>query len=283
MEKGTLYICGTPIGNLEDITIRQLNTLKLVDFIACEDTRHTLKLLNRYEITKKLISFHEHNYLVKSEELIKLLSEGNNIALVSDAGMPIISDPGQGIVKKCREQGIMVTTVPGPTALISAFILSGLESNGFVFAGFFPKEKKGQREQLEYLMQENKAVIYYEAPHRIRKTLALLEEGLGGEREASLVREITKIHEEAITDKLSNLVRHYENREPKGEFVLIISGVSQSSIVEKQQAEFAMLTIAEHVEMYTEKGMSSKDAMKLAAKDRGVSKREIYAVLNKDN
>ena len=278
-----LYICGTPIGNLEDITIRQLNTFKLVDFIACEDTRHTLKLLNRYEIAKKLISFHEHNYMAKSEELIKLLNEGKNIALVSDAGMPIISDPGQGIVKKCREQGILVTTIPGPTALISGFILSGLESDGFVFAGFFPKDKQGRQTQIEYLERETKAVIYYEAPHRIKKTLAVLENGLGSEREVSLVREITKIHEEAITDKLSNLIRHYEDKEPKGEFVMVVSGVSRESIAEKKQEEFADLTIAEHVEMYMEKGMSNKDAMKLAAKDRGVSKREIYAVLNKDN
>ena len=283
MKTGTLYICGTPIGNLEDITIRQLNTFKLVDFIACEDTRHTLKLLNRYEITKKLISFHEHNYMAKSEELIKLLAEGKSIALVSDAGMPIISDPGQGIVKKCKAQGITVTTVPGPTALISGFILSGLESNGFVFSGFFPKDKKGIKEQIEYLHGETKAVIYYEAPHRIKKTLAVLNEGLGGDREVSLVREITKIHEEALSDKLCNLVLHYEEREPKGEFVMIVSGVSQSSLAEKKQAEFADLTIAEHVEVYTEKGMSVKDAMKLAAKDRGISKREVYAVLNKDS
>ena len=283
MEKGTLYICGTPIGNLEDVTIRQLNTFKLVDFIACEDTRHTLKLLNRYEINKKLISFHEHNYMAKSEELIRLLSEGKNIALVSDAGMPIISDPGQGIVKKCKEQEITVTTVPGPTALISGFILSGFDSGGFVFSGFFPKDKKGIKEQIEYLQSETKAVIYYEAPHRIKKTLAILAESLGDKREVSLVREITKIHEQAVSDKLINLVQHYEDREPKGEFVMIISGVSQSSIAQKKQEEFVDLTIAEHVEMYEEKGMTTKEAMKLVAKDRGVSKREIYAAINKDS
>ncbi|MCL2566283.1 MAG: 16S rRNA (cytidine(1402)-2'-O)-methyltransferase [Defluviitaleaceae bacterium] len=278
MDKGTLYICGTPIGNLEDITIRQLNIFKLVDFIACEDTRHTLKLLNRYEIKAKLISFHEHNYKKKSDEIVRLLLEGKNIALVSDAGMPIISDPGDGIVPRCREEGIKCTTVPGPTALISGFILSGISSEGFIFGGFFPKGSKGQKKEIDRLKHESRASIYYEAPHRLKKTLSFLEKNLGAQHHAAVVREITKVYEESIYDTLGELVEYFDKNEPRGEIVIVLEGVSESIILDV----YKDISIKEHMEIYLEKGLDSKDAMKSVAKDRGVSKREIYAILQKD-
>ena len=278
MEKGTLYICGTPIGNLEDITIRQLKCLRLVDFIACEDTRHTLKLLSRYNIKAKLISFNEHNYNKRSEEVLALLQEGKNIALVSDAGMPIISDPGAGIVKLCMDNGINCTTVPGPTALISGFILSGITSDvqGFVFGGFFPKDNKNRKEELETLKTRTQPTIYYEAPHRIKKTLEILQADLGDDRQAAVVREITKVYEESIHGGLSELVAHFEKNEPRGEIVIVIEGVDNDSAA----AEYESLTIKEHVDMYLGAGVELKDAMKRVAKDRGVSKRDIYAEIH---
>ena len=281
MGKGTLYICGTPIGNLEDITIRQLKCLRLVDFIACEDTRHTLKLLNRYNIKARLISFNEHNYDKRSEEVIALLKEGKNIALVSDAGMPIISDPGAGIVKLCMDNDICCTTVPGPTALISGFILSGITSDagstGFVFGGFFPKANKEYKEEIEILRTRTQPTIYYEAPHRIKKTLGLLQKDLGDSRQAAVVREITKVYEESIRGILSELISHFEQNDPRGEIVLVIEGVDNDANL----AEYDNLTIKEHVEMYLGAGVVLKDAMKRTAKDRGISKRDVYAEVHK--
>jgi len=281
MDKGTLYICGTPIGNLEDITIRQLKCLRLVDFIACEDTRHTLKLLNRYNIKARLISFNEHNYNKRSEEVIAFLKEGKNIALVSDAGMPIISDPGAGIVKLCMDNDINCTTVPGPTALISGFILSGITSDaggaGFAFGGFFPKDNKERKEEMEILKTRAQPTVYYEAPHRIKKTLVLLQKDLGDNRQAAVVREITKIYEESIRGSLCELISHFEHNEPRGEIVLVIEGVANDS----GTAEYDSLTTKEHVEMYLGVGLELKDAMKRVAKDRGVSKRDVYAEIHK--
>ena len=281
MTKGTLYICGTPIGNLEDITIRQLRCLRLVDFIACEDTRHTLKLLNRYNIKARLISFNEHNYYKRSEEMIALLSEGKNIALVSDAGMPLISDPGAGIVKLCRDNSINCTTVPGPTALISGFILSGITSDvrggGFVFGGFFPKDNKERKKEQETLKTRTQPTIYYEAPHRVKKTLELLQKDLGEDRQAAVVREITKVYEESVRGSLGELVAHFEQNEPRGEIVLVIEG----AVSDGDAAEYDNLTIKEHVEMYLGADVPLKDAMKRVAKDRGVSKRDVYAEIHK--
>lgn len=277
-EKGTLYICGTPIGNLEDITIRQLNIFKLVDFIACEDTRHTLKLLNRYEIKAKLISFHEHNYKKKSEEIVKLLLEGKNIALVSDAGMPVISDPGDGIVLRCKEEGIKCTTVPGPTALISGLILSGISSDGFVFGGFFPKDNKGRKKEAERLKYESRATIYYESPHRLKKTLHFLFENLGAKRRAAVVREITKIYEESLYNNLAELLEHFETNEPRGEIVIVLEGAPEGADL----AAYRDISVTEHMKIYLEKGLDNKEAMKYVAKDRGLSKREIYAILQKN-
>ena len=280
-EKGTLYICGTPIGNLEDITIRQLKILRLVDFIACEDTRHTLKLLNRYNIKAKLMSFNEHNYKKRSDEVMGLLLEGKNVALVSDAGMPFISDPGGGIVWLCMNEGIKCTTVPGPTALVSGFILSGIESGtggSFVFGGFFPKDNKGRKEEIDRLKSETRPTIYYEAPHRIKKTLDLLVKNLGGERKAAVVREITKVYEESLSSTLGELLGHFDENEPRGEIVLVLSGAEKEAGI----AEYDSISIKEHVEMYLGTGLELKEAMKRAAKDRGVSKREIYAQIQKD-
>ena len=278
-KKGMLFICGTPIGNLEDISIRQLKTLRLVDFIACEDTRHTLKLLNRYRIKAALISFHEHNYKRKTEEIIKLLIEGKNIALVSDAGMPLISDPGEGIVGACKAAGIACTTVPGPTALISGLILSGIKGGGFVFGGFFPKDNRGQKEEIRRLKGESRTAVYYEAPHRLRKTLSFLEKNLGGERRAAVVREITKVYEESRYDTLSGLKVYYEENEPRGEIVLVIEGaVCPEGIA---GTEYNDISLEEHMGIYREKGLDNKEAMKQVAKDRGVSKRDVYAALQK--
>ena len=280
MTKGTLYICGTPIGNLEDITIRQLKCLRLVDFIACEDTRHTLRLLNRYNIKSKLISFNEHNYNKRSEEMLALLTEGKSIALVSDAGMPIISDPGAGIVKLCMDNDINCTTVPGPTALISGFILSGITSGvknaGFVFGGFFPKDNKERKEEIEMLKTRTQPTIYYEAPHRIKKTLDILQKDLDDNRQAAVVREITKVYEESIRGGLCELVAHFERNEPRGEIVLVIEGVDSDTYA----AKYDNLTVKEHVEMYLRAGVDLKDAMKRVAKDRGVSKRDVYAEIH---
>jgi len=282
MEKGTLYICGTPIGNLEDITIRQLKCFRLVDFIACEDTRHTLKLLNRYNIKAKLISFNEHNYNKRSEEVLELLKDGKNVALVSDAGMPLISDPGAGIVDLCMENGIKCTTVPGATALISGFILSGItsrvSSGGFVFGGFFPKENKERKEEIERLKSSAHPSIYYEAPHRIKKTLELLKKEVGGERKAAVVREITKVYEESVRGNFDELIAHFEQNEPRGEMVLVIEGVNE----EVDSTQYDDLSIKEHVEMYLSAGIQLKDAMKRVAKDRGLSKRDVYAQIQID-
>jgi len=277
MEKGTLYVCGTPIGNLEDITIRQLKCFRLVDFIACEDTRHTLKLLNRYNIKAKLLSFNEHNFKKRSEEVISLLLDGKNVALVSDAGMPVISDPGQGMVQRCMQEGIKCTTVPGPTALVSGFILSGIGGDrSFIFGGFFPKDNKERREEIERLGSESRPTIYYEAPHRLRKTLDSLAEGLGPERKAAVVREITKLYEESLSSNLGELKEHFRQNEPKGEIVLVLGGAEKGA----GSAAYDELTIKEHVELYLKSGLELKEAMKRVAKDRGVSKRDIYAAVH---
>jgi len=278
-KRGALYICGTPIGNMEDITIRQLKTLRLVDFIACEDTRHTLKILNRYKIKSRLISFHEHNYKRKAGEIIELLLKGNNVALVSDAGMPLISDPGEGLVNMCREAGIVCTTVPGPTALISALILSGINSDSFVFSGFFPKDNKGQKEELKRLMRETRTAIYYEAPHRLKKTLAFLLKNLDSQRSAAVVREISKIHEESLYDTLANLSAHYNRHEPRGEIVLVIEGAQES--IDENTAGLNEMLLEEHMQVYLDSGMENKEAMKQVAKDRNISKRDVYNALQK--
>ncbi len=277
---GKLFLCATPIGNLEDITLRVLETLKQVDLIAAEDTRHTLKLLNHYEIKAKLTSYHEHNKQEKTQVLVEELLSGKTIALVTDAGTPAISDPGEELSKAAQEAGIEVTSLPGASALVTALSLSPLSSRRFVFEGFLPKDKKERKEVLESLKGETRTIVLYEAPHRIKKTLSELLECLG-DRRANLCRELTKVHEESLLSALSELVRYFEENEPRGEMVLIVEGADKEALKEEQVEAFLRMSVKEHVAFYTGQGYSEKEAMKLAAKDRGISKRDIYEEVKK--
>lgn len=277
---GTLFICGTPIGNLEDITIRCLNTLKSVDVIAAEDTRQTIKLLNHYEIKTPLTSYHEHNKAVKGHKLLEEIKKGKNIALVSDAGMPGISDPGEDLIKLCYEENISVTAVPGPTAEATAAVLSGIGCTSYCFEGFLPKDKKQRKAVLDRLKNETRTIVIYEAPHRIKKTLDELYKLLGN-RNAAVVKELTKKHENIFRGSIENIIDFYEKNEPKGEFVLVIEGIGINQIRENEKAYFQNISIKEHIELYLNQGMSNKEAMKQTAKDRGVGKREIYDCFNR--
>jgi len=269
---GTLYICGTPIGNLEDITLRQLRILKEVDLIAAEDTRQTVKLLNYYEISSPLTSYHEFNKKEKGAKIIHELLNGKNVALVSDAGMPCISDPGEDIIDLCYKNNIKVTTVPGATAVVSALILSGITASQYTFFGFLPHNKKEQKEMLESMSAETKTMLLYEAPHRLTKTLLLLKENLGESRQISLVREITKKYEEVLKLTIEEALTYYNENSPRGEYVLVISGGDKAVIA----SAWDNLTLSEHVEMYVAEGIAKKEAIKLVAKDRNLPKREVY-------
>ena len=275
---GTLYLCATPIGNLGDITQRVLDTLAEVDLIAVEDTRNTIKLLNHFKIKKQMTSYHEFNKFEKAEELIALLQQGKNIALVTDAGTPAISDPGEVLVKRCHEEEIPVTSLPGCCALITALTLSGLSTRRFCFEGFLPRERKDRKVILEDLQRETRTIILYEAPHRLVRTLGELREALGNRR-MTLCRELTKKHETAFRTTIDDLMDFYKDEKPLGECVLVIEGRSRSEMEAEKRASWEEISIAEHVAMYEQQGNSRKDAMKLAAKDRGVSKRDIYKAL----
>ncbi len=277
---GILYLCATPIGNLEDMTLRVLNVLKSCDVIAAEDTRHTLKLLNHFEISAALVSYHEHNKKVKGPQLLNLLLEGKNIALVTDAGMPGISDPGEDMVRLCHENGVKVTACPGAVALTTALVLSGLPTRRFVFEGFLPVEKRERREALKRLSQEVRTSIFYEAPHHLLQTLEELYEA-AGDRNAACCRELTKKFEEIKKGTLSQLIAFYKENPPKGEFAVIIEGKSHEEKRQEEIAAWEALTVTEHMERYLLEGMSEKDAMKAVAKDRGLSKRDIYALVKK--
>lgn len=279
---GTLYLCATPIGNLEDITLRVLRLLEECDLIAAEDTRHTLGLINHFNIKTPLTSYHEHNKAAKGPVLIEKLKEGLNIALVTDAGMPGISDPGSDMVKLCEEAGITVTVAPGASAALTALVLSGFDSRRAVFEGFLPPDKKERKAALERLKKETRSTIIYEAPHRLKATLGELYDALGN-RSCAAIKEITKKYETVKKGSLSELLSFYEENPPKGEFVLVLGGVSEESLKEEQKAKWENISVEEHVNLYEQKGMSRKDAMKAAAKDRGISKRDIYAVLNKED
>ncbi len=267
-EIGTLYIVATPIGNLEDITIRAINTLKKVDLIAAEDTRHTLKLLNYLEISKPLISYHRHNENIKTELLIENLKKGKNIALVSDAGTPGICDPGEEAIKQCIEENINVVSIPGPCAMVNALICSGLDTKEFVFLGFLPLNKKNRKEKLEEIFNETRTSILYEAPHKITNTLKDLKEVIQN-RKIVLARELTKIHEEYIREDIDKLIGI--SKDLKGEMVLIIEGGEV-----KKENNFENLSIEEHYKYYEEKGLEKKEIIKKIAKDRKVNKNEIY-------
>ncbi len=268
-------MCATPIGNLDDITFRVVETLKSVDLIAAEDTRHTLGLLNHFDIKAKLTSYHEHNKYEKAIELVGKMQEGLNVALVTDAGTPGISDPGEELVKECYKAGIEVTSLPGASALVVALSMCGLSSRRFVFEGFLPSDKKERKEALSRLDGEVRTIVIYEAPHRILKTLKEIFEVLG-DRNIRICKELTKIHERVLAFKISEAINYFEENEPKGEMVAIIEGMDEEELLAKKQESWEKLTLKEHVEFYEAKGLDEKDAMKAVAKDRGIRKRDVY-------
>lgn len=272
---GKLYLCATPIGNLGDITYRCVEVLKEVDMIAAEDTRRTLGLLNHLGIEKPMTSYFEHNRREKGEYLISLMKEGKNIALVSDAGTPAISDPGEDLVALCAENDVCVVPVPGAVAGINALIASGLPTGRFTFEGFLTVNKRGRNEMLKALENEERTMIFYEAPHKLKTTLKDMHASFG-ERRICLCREITKIHEEFFRTTLSEAIEHYEENPPRGEFVLVVEGKSRNQIEDEKKGEWESISIREHVDMYIKKGMDEKEAIKAAAKDRNVPKRDIY-------
>ena len=275
---GTLYLCATPIGNLEDMTFRVIRTLKEVDLIAAEDTRNSIKLLNHFEIQTPMTSYHEYNKYEKGRKLVEKLLEGQNIALITDAGTPGISDPGEELVKMCYESGISVTSLPGAAACITALTISGLSTRRFAFEAFLPSDKKEREQILKEMETETRTMIVYEAPHRLVKTLKLFLERLG-HRKITVCRELTKRHETALAVTLEEAVAHYEANPPKGECVLVIEGKSREEAREEERKQWEEMTIEDHMEVYTKQGMDKKSAMKAVAKDRGVSKRDIYQYL----
>lgn len=275
---GKLYLCATPIGNLEDITLRVLRVLEEVDLIAAEDTRNSIKLLNHYEIKTPMTSYHEFNKIEKAYQLVEKLQEGMNIALITDAGTPGISDPGEELVKIAYEAGIGVTSLPGPAACITALTLSGLSTRRFAFEAFLPKDKKERKRILEELQKETRTIILYEAPHHLIKTLEELREALGNRR-ITLCRELTKKYEEGQRTTIDEVLEYYKDKEPRGEYVLVLEGKTKEEVEEERKKEWEPLSLEEHMQLYEQKGISHKEAMKLVAKDRGVSKRDIYQAL----
>ncbi|MCH4281155.1 16S rRNA (cytidine(1402)-2'-O)-methyltransferase [Mediterraneibacter sp. NSJ-151] len=276
---GTLYLCATPIGNLEDMTFRVIRTLKEVDLIAAEDTRNSIKLLNHFEIQTPMTSYHEYNKYEKGRKLVEKLQDGMNIALITDAGTPGISDPGEELVKMCYEAGISVTSLPGAAACITALTLSGLSTRRFAFEAFLPTDKKEKELVLQEIERETRTIIMYEAPHRLLKTLKMLNERLGKERRITVCRELTKRHETAFATTLEEACAYYNEQSPKGECVLVIEGRSREQIAQEEKAQWEEMSIEEHMEHYLSQGIDKKEAMKKVAKDRGVSKRDIYNAL----
>lgn len=276
---GKLYLCATPIGNLDDITLRVLNTLKEVDLIAAEDTRNSIKLLNHFDIKTPMTSYHEYNKYDKARYLVEQLRGGINIALVTDAGTPGISDPGEELVKQCYEAGIEVTSLPGPAACITALTLSGLSTRRFCFEAFLPTDKKERQWVLEELKSETRTMIVYEAPHHLVRTLKELAEALGKDRNITICRELTKRYEEAYRTTFAEALERFEADAPKGECVIVIEGRTISDLKQEQQQSWEDMTIEEHMDMYVSQGIERKDAMKMVAKDRGISKRNVYQYL----
>ena len=276
---GELYLCATPIGNLEDMTFRCIRVLKEADVIAAEDTRNSIKLLNHFEIKTPMTSYHEFNKVEKARVLVERLLKGETVALITDAGTPGISDPGEELVRQCIEAGIKVTPVPGAAACINALIMSGMPTRRFCFEAFLPLDKKEKEDVLEQLKVEQRTIIIYEAPHRLLRTLTELESALGGMRKIAVCKELTKRHETVYRDTISGALGYYTANEPKGEYVLVIEGRSPKELLEEKRAAWDDMSIEEHFNMYVSRGMDKKDAMKLVAKDRGVSKRDIYNAL----
>lgn len=277
MMAGVLYLCATPIGNLEDITLRCIRILGEADIIAAEDTRQTIKLLNHYKIRKPLISYHEHNKFEKGLEIVELLRSGKNIALVSDAGMPAISDPGEELVRLCIDNDIDIIPIPGPTASLTALIVSGFSTVRFCFEGFLPSNKKERRERLHKLSNETRTIILYEAPHRLLDTLNAIREQLG-ERRISISREITKKFEETVRANISDAINIFEERSIKGEFVLIIEGINEKELVDIELKKWDNISVEEHIKMYLRQGIDKKEAIKKVAEDRKLPKKEVYKI-----
>lgn len=276
--QGILYLCATPIGNLNDISQRVLETLNEVDIIAAEDTRNSIKLLNRFGIKTPMTSYHEYNRYDKAADLIDKLREGKDIALITDAGTPGISDPGEVLVSMCYDAGIRVTSLPGACALITALTMSGLKTRRFCFEAFLPADKKERREILSELQNDTRTIIIYEAPHHLKKTLKELREALGN-RNIALCRELTKQFEEVRRMRLDEAVAFYEENEPRGEYVLVIEGRNRQDIREEEKREWLDMPIEEHMKVYEDEGLDRKECMKRVAKDRGMSKREVYNLL----
>lgn len=275
---GKLYLCATPIGNLEDITFRVVRTLKEVDVIAAEDTRNSIKLLNHFEIKTSLTSYHEFNKYDKAKVLVSRMLGGENIALITDAGTPGISDPGEELVRQCYEAGVEVTSLPGAAACVTALTLSGLSTRRFAFEAFLPADKKEKAAILEELKYETRTIIIYEAPHRLKKTIAELLSVLGN-RKLTAVKELTKLHENVFLTTFEEALAYYEENEPRGEFVLVIEGRKIEELKKEKEASFQEMDINEHMKLYLDKGMDKKEAMKAVAVDRGISKREVYKML----
>lgn len=275
---GILYLCATPIGNLDDITLRVISTLKEADLIAAEDTRHSIKLLNHFEIKTPMTSYHEHNKHEKAAYLIEKLREGQKVALITDAGTPAISDPGEELVKQAYEAGIEVTSLPGACALVTGLTLSGLPTGRFSFEAFLPSDNKKRQDILNELKTDTRTIILYEAPHRLLKTLRELYEALG-DRRITLTKELTKRYERIFRTTLSCAIKEYEEKEPKGEFVLILEGRSRSSLELENRAGWNNITLSEHMELYMKEGIDKKEAMRMVAKDRGISRRKVYGRL----
>jgi 16S rRNA (cytidine1402-2'-O)-methyltransferase len=276
LEKGMLYLCATPIGNLEDITYRVVRTLREADLIAAEDTRNSIKLLNHFDIRTPMTSYHEYNKVEKARTLVQKMRDGAAVALITDAGTPGISDPGEELVRQCHEAGIRVTSLPGAAACVTALTMSGLPTRRFCFEAFLPYDKKERKDVLEELRRETRTIIIYEAPHRLKDTLQELEECFGSERRLSVCKELTKRYEDVMLSTFGEARAFFEQNEPRGEYVLVIEGMSRQEIREQARAEWEKLTVAQHVEMYEQQGLERKEAMRAAAKDRGVSRRDIY-------
>ena len=275
---GKLYLCATPIGNLEDMTYRVVRTLGEVDLIAAEDTRNSIKLLNHFEIKTPMTSYHEYNKIEKGRKLVEKLQEGLNIALITDAGTPGISDPGEELVKMCYEAGIEVTSLPGAAACITALTLSGLSTRRFAFEAFLPTDKREKQSILKELEKETRTIILYEAPHRLVRTLQELLEALGN-RKVTVCRELTKKHETAFAITLEEAYSYYEANEPKGECVLVIEGKSRQELKQEEVSKWEKMRIEEHMDYYLQQGIDKKEAMKMVAKDRGITKRDVYQQL----
>lgn len=272
---GKIYLVPTPIGNLGDITLRALEVLKSVDLVAAEDTRQSLKLLNHFDIKKSLISYHKHNEQGKSEELISRAKNGENIAVISDAGTPGISDPGSVVLKKCIEEGVDVEVLPGATAFTTALIYSGLDTSAFMFKGFFPRENKEKKELIENIKDRRESIIFYESPYRVLETLCSLKENLGN-RNIAVCRELTKLHEEIYRGSIEEAVEYFKSNAPKGEFVLVLEGKTLEEIKSENIAKWENMSIEDHIVYFIKEGKSKKDAIKQVAKERGLSKSEVY-------